>query len=118
MKTLPKLLDVVALKVDLPEYNLRRGQIGTIVEILAEGKAFEVEFCDRNGRTLESIGLWTKQLIVETKARYRRKRVKNPDMGRSYLLYIVSNQVQVRETVRPRNWLRLRPHRKYPKTSS
>jgi hypothetical protein len=36
-----KLLDVVALTVDLPEVNLRRGQVGTIVDILAGGAAFE-----------------------------------------------------------------------------
>jgi hypothetical protein len=40
------LLDVVALTVDLPEYNLWRGQVGTVVEILADGQAFEVEFSD------------------------------------------------------------------------
>ena len=39
-----KLLDVVALTVDLPEYRLWRGQVGTVVEILAGGAAFEVEF--------------------------------------------------------------------------
>ncbi len=32
-----KLLDVVALTVDLPQYNLWRGQVGTIVETLANG---------------------------------------------------------------------------------
>ena len=58
------LLDVVALSVDLPEYNLWRGQVGTVVEILAEGKAFEVEFSDRNGRTYESLGLRPDQMIV------------------------------------------------------
>lgn len=41
-----KLLDVVALTVNLPEINLWRGQVGTVVDILADGKAFEVEFCD------------------------------------------------------------------------
>lgn len=59
-----KMLDVVALTVDLPEYNLRRGQVGTIVETLADGGAFEVEFSDRNGRTYESIGLYPDQLMV------------------------------------------------------
>ena len=49
-----KLLDVVALTVDLPEYNLWRGQVGTVVELLGDGAAFEVEFSDRNGRTYES----------------------------------------------------------------
>jgi hypothetical protein len=59
-----KLLDVVALTVDLPEYNLWRGQVGTVVEILAGGTAFEVEFSDRNGRTYESLGLRPDQIIV------------------------------------------------------
>ncbi|KAA0229610.1 DUF4926 domain-containing protein [candidate division KSB1 bacterium] len=59
-----KLLDVVALTADLPEYNLRRGQVGTVVEILAEGNAFEVEFCDREGRMFESIGLRPDQIMV------------------------------------------------------
>ena len=59
-----KLLDVVALTVDLPEYNLWRGQVGTVVEILAGGAAFEVEFSDREGRTYESLGLRPEQIMV------------------------------------------------------
>ncbi|WP_310485335.1 DUF4926 domain-containing protein [Chamaesiphon sp. VAR_48_metabat_403] len=58
------LLDVVALTVNLPEYNLSQGQVGTVVEILASGKAFEVEFSDRQGRTYESVGLRSHQLMV------------------------------------------------------
>ncbi len=59
-----ELLDVVALTVDLPEYNLYRGQVGTVVELLADGAAFEVEFSDRNGRTYESVGLRSEQIMV------------------------------------------------------
>jgi len=59
-----KLLDVVALTIDLPQYNLWRGQVGTVVEILANGTAFEVEFSDRHGRTYESLGLRPEQIIV------------------------------------------------------
>lgn len=59
-----KLLDVIALTVDLPEYNLCRGQVGTVVELLADGTAFEVEFSDRDGRTYESIGLRPEQIMV------------------------------------------------------
>lgn len=58
------LLDVVALTTDLPEFNLWRGQVGTVVEILAAGKALEVEFSDRNGRTYESLGLHPEQIMV------------------------------------------------------
>jgi Domain of unknown function (DUF4926) len=59
-----KLLDVVALTADLPEENLWRGQVGTIVEILADGAAFEVEFSDKEGHTYESLGLRPEQLMV------------------------------------------------------
>jgi hypothetical protein len=64
MKNKANLLDVVALTVDLPQHNLWRGQVGTIVEILANGNAFEVEFSDRDGRTFESLGLVPDQFMV------------------------------------------------------
>ncbi|PZO43304.1 MAG: DUF4926 domain-containing protein [Pseudanabaena frigida] len=59
-----KLLDVVALTVDLPQDNLWRGQVGTVVEILANGQAFEIEFSDRNGRTYESLGLTPEEFMI------------------------------------------------------
>ncbi|MBI2472050.1 MAG: DUF4926 domain-containing protein [Planctomycetes bacterium] len=59
-----KLFDVVALTVDLPEYNLWRGQVGTVVEILAKGEAYEVEFSDREGHTYESLGLRPDQIMI------------------------------------------------------
>lgn len=59
-----KLLDVVALTVNLPEFNLCGGQVGTVVDILADGRAFEVEFSDRTGRTYESLGLRPEQIMV------------------------------------------------------
>ncbi|MCH4904286.1 DUF1156 domain-containing protein [Cylindrospermopsis raciborskii CHAB3438] len=58
------LLDVVVLTVDLPEENLWRGQVGTVVETLADGAAFEVEFSDKNGRVYQSLGLRPEQLKV------------------------------------------------------
>lgn len=60
----PKLLDVVALTVDLPQHNLWRGQVGTVVDILADGNAFEVEFSDKDGRSYESLGLRPDQMMV------------------------------------------------------
>jgi len=64
MKEKIKLFDVVALIGDLPEYNLWRGQVGTVVEMLANGEAYEVEFSDREGRTYESLGLRPDQIMV------------------------------------------------------
>lgn len=64
IKNTAKLLDVVALTVDLPEYNLWCGQVGTVVELMTDSAAFEVEFSDRDGRTFESIGLRPEQFMV------------------------------------------------------
>ncbi|MCU0518759.1 MAG: DUF4926 domain-containing protein [Oscillatoria sp. Prado101] len=49
MKQEIKLLDVVALRSDLPELGLYRGQVGTVVEEY-EPAVFEVEFSDSSGR--------------------------------------------------------------------
>jgi hypothetical protein len=58
-----KLLDVVALTEDLPNCKLRRGQVGTVVELLDSG-VFEVEFTDNDGRAYASLALKEKQLLV------------------------------------------------------
>lgn len=41
--------DVVALLNDIPRHRLTRGQVGTVVEELAEDNVL-VEFADENGR--------------------------------------------------------------------
>jgi len=58
-----KPFDVVALLEDLPDRELRRGQVGTVVESLAPG-VFEVEFSDNEGKTYASLALRSDQLIV------------------------------------------------------
>jgi hypothetical protein len=58
-----KLLDVVALISDVPKKALQRGQVGTIVEVLAPG-VFEVEFCDLEGRTYALTALPESHLMV------------------------------------------------------
>jgi len=45
-----KLLDVVILVKGLPDLNLCKGQVGTIVEVY-EADDFEVEFVDLQGKT-------------------------------------------------------------------
>ncbi|MGB3291427.1 MAG: DUF4926 domain-containing protein [Phormidesmis sp.] len=45
-----ELLDVVVLTKDLPDSNLRKGQIGTVVEVY-ESDDLEVEFVDLQGKT-------------------------------------------------------------------
>jgi hypothetical protein len=58
-----QLLDVVALTEDLPQRGLFRGQVGTVVELLAP-EVYEVEFSDDNGRTYASLALRGNQMMV------------------------------------------------------
>ena len=59
----PKPLDVVALLEDAPEHGLVRGQVGTVVEVLAPD-AFEVEFSDDHGRAYAMVALLPEQVMV------------------------------------------------------
>jgi hypothetical protein len=45
------MLDVVALLRGLPRYRLKRGHVGTIVQVYKSGR-YEVEFADAHGQTL------------------------------------------------------------------
>lgn len=65
-------LDVVALLEDVPAEGLRRGEVGTVVEVFADKPhlpgAFLVEFSDRNGVSYAFVDLRADQL---TKLHYR-----------------------------------------------
>lgn len=58
-----RVLDVVALTEDIPDRDLLRGQVGTVVESLGPG-VFEVEFVDNDGRTYATLPLKASQLLV------------------------------------------------------
>lgn len=58
-----KLLDVVALLVDKPEEKLVTGQVGTVVELLAQD-VYEVEFLDSKGRTIAVAQLKRVELLL------------------------------------------------------
>lgn len=57
-----KLLDVVALLTDWPEHNLRRGEVGTVVEYLAPD-IWLVEFSDNEGEEYATLEIQTDQLM-------------------------------------------------------
>ena len=58
-----RLLDTVALLEDIPSRKLKRGEVGTVVEILAPD-VYEVEFCDDEGQTYAELALKGSQLIA------------------------------------------------------
>ena len=58
-----RLLDVVALCDEWPEQGLRRGQVVTVVDVLASG-VFELEFSDDDGCTLALLAVPAERLMV------------------------------------------------------
>lgn len=56
-------LDVVALLNELPQQNLLRGQIGTVIEKYTETD-FEVEFSDNGGKTIAMVLLNTEDIML------------------------------------------------------
>jgi hypothetical protein len=57
-----ELFDVVALLENIPGINLKKGCLGTIVEILNDDN-YLVEFIDRNGVTIALPTLKTYQIM-------------------------------------------------------
>ena len=47
-----KELDTVVLAKDIKEFHLKRGDVGAIVHVYADDKAFEVEFVTGEGETV------------------------------------------------------------------
>ncbi len=47
-----KALDQVALTAPIPQYDLEPGDVGTVVDIYADGKAYVVEFFSVTGETI------------------------------------------------------------------
>jgi hypothetical protein len=62
MKNEIQLLDVVALTMDVPKYNLFRGEIGAVVECYPND-GYEVEFISLDGYTYAVVALRGNQLI-------------------------------------------------------
>jgi len=70
-----ELLDTVALAADAPALGLTAGEVGAVVEVLGDGEAFEVEFCDDSGATYGLHTLRASQLIpLHTRGRALRLR--------------------------------------------
>ena len=43
--------DCVVLMADLPEESLKAGDVGTVVHVYEDGRAYELEFTTLEGRT-------------------------------------------------------------------
>ncbi|MEX8510311.1 MAG: DUF4926 domain-containing protein [Leptothrix ochracea] len=56
-----ELLDVVRASADIPEFSVKAGDVGTIVEVYDDGE-YEVEFCNDKGETMASIAMPESQM--------------------------------------------------------
>lgn len=59
--------DRIVLLKDLPEDGLQAGDVGTVVHIHRQGKAFEVEFMTLDGGTVAVITLLSSQIRAVSK---------------------------------------------------
>lgn len=55
-------LERIVLTVDLPEYGLEHGDIGTVVLVHRGGKGYEVEFMALDGETVAVVSLFPSQI--------------------------------------------------------
>lgn len=55
-------LESVVLNTDLPEHNLRAGDIGTVVMVHEVGRGYSVEFLTLRGETLAVVTLEADQV--------------------------------------------------------
>jgi hypothetical protein len=73
----PKLLDVVILRRDLPDFHLTEGHAGTVVEVYGE-EAFEVEFMDREGDAVALLTVLAKDVRLATKGELKELSLPDP----------------------------------------
>jgi hypothetical protein len=57
-----KEFDRGILTIDLPEYGLQSGDVGTVVDVLAGGEAYIVEFMTLDGETIDVVVLRADQV--------------------------------------------------------
>ena len=57
-----KKLELAALKDDLPEHGLVKGDIGTVVLVHQGGEGYEVEFATLTGKTVAVVTLSASQV--------------------------------------------------------
>lgn len=55
-------LERVALTIDLPDYHLEAGDMGTVVDITSDGEEYTVEFFTLDGSTFAVVPLSNDQI--------------------------------------------------------
>lgn len=58
------ILDTIAVAQDIPQLGLTAGEAGAVVDVLKDGEAYEVEFCNDTGDTYGLYTLRANQITV------------------------------------------------------
>lgn len=58
-----RFLDAVAVTEDIPSKNLRRGQVGTVKDMVSPG-VYEVDFSDLKGHVYATAEVQARQLML------------------------------------------------------
>ncbi len=51
------------MKFDIREYGLKAGDVGAIVHVYDQGKAYEIEFVSLNGKTIAVVTTEAQQVL-------------------------------------------------------
>jgi hypothetical protein len=72
-----KLHDVIALTEDLPGQNLRRGDVGTVVEVFLQNEhhpaGFIIEFVDESGKVYAHADITDAAQLLKLHFNFRRE---------------------------------------------
>lgn len=64
-----KPFDIVALLIDVPDMGLRRGDVGTIVEVFDSTEhhpsGYLIEFVNQQGETLAELSVTDPEIIIQ-----------------------------------------------------
>ncbi len=68
-------LDTVVLTVDLPQHQLRAGDVGTVVHVYGSGASYELEIFTVTGKTLDVVTVTGDQVrpITDREVMHARK---------------------------------------------
>ncbi len=55
-------LERIILRIDIPQYGLKKGDIGTVVMVHSKGKGYEVEFITLDGKTVAVASLTSEDI--------------------------------------------------------
>lgn len=74
-----KNLEIVVLNHDIPEYRLKEGDTGTVVDVYEDGNTYEVEFMTAKGKTIAVLTLNFTEISPKVKINLKSQKSEKSD---------------------------------------